>query len=164
MIEDFKRRFYVSLVLTAPILVLSKMIQGFLGFSVTIPYQGCIVFIIATALFFYGGWPFLTGLVSELKQKQPGMMTLIGLAIAVAYGYSSAIVFGLPGKDFFWELATLIVVMLLGHWIEMKSVMSASNALQLLVELLPSEAHKKEGSDWKDVPVDSLEAGDLILV
>ena len=164
MIQDFKKRFWISLILTAPILALSKMIQGFLGFELTIPFQGYIVFAIATGLFFYGGWPFLSGLYDELKKKQPGMMTLIGLAISVAYFYSSAIVFGLPGTDFFWELATLIVVMLLGHWVEMRSVMGASNALQLLVELLPSEAHKKENDQWVDVSVDSLRNGDIILI
>lgn len=164
MIRDFKKRFWVSLVLTVPVLALSKMIQGFFGFELSIPYQGEVVFALATVLFFYGGWPFLKGLYEELKSWQPGMMTLIGLAITVAYGYSSAIVFGLPGTDFFWELATLIVVMLLGHWIEMKSVMGASNALQLLVELLPNEAHKKQGNEWIDVSIDSLQTGDIILV
>ena len=164
MIEDFKKRFYVSLVLTIPILALSKMIQGFLGFDLSIPYQSYVVFALSTVLFFYGGWPFLAGLLDEVKKLQPGMMTLIGLAITVAYVYSSAIVFGLPGMDFFWELATLIVVMLLGHWIEMRSVMGASNALQLLVELLPSEAHKKDGNDWVDVSIDSLKSGDIILI
>ncbi len=164
MIQDFKKRFWVSLVLTIPVLALSKMIQGFLGFELSIPYQGEVVFGLATILFFYGGWPFLKGLYDELKSWKPGMMTLIGLAITVAYVYSSAIVFGLPGMDFFWELATLIVIMLLGHWIEMKSVMSASNALQLLVELLPNEAHKKQGDDWVDVSIDSLQSGDVILV
>ncbi len=164
MIEDFKKRFYVSLILTIPILALSKMIQGFLGFDLSIPYQSYVVFALSTVLFFYGGWPFLTGLLDEVKKLQPGMMTLIGLAITVAYVYSSAIVFGLPGMDFFWELATLIVVMLLGHWIEMRSVMGASNALQLLVELLPSEAHKKDGNDWVDVSIDSLKSGDIILI
>merc|ERR1712054_3590 len=164
MIEDFKKRFYVSLILTIPILALSKMIQGFLGFDLSIPYQSYVVFALSTVLFFYGGWPFLAGLLDEVKKLQPGMMTLIGLAITVAYVYSSAIVFGLPGMDFFWELATLIVIMLLGHWIEMKSVMSASNALQLLVELLPNEAHKKQGDDWVDVSIDSLQSGDVSLV
>ncbi|MBI41356.1 MAG: heavy metal translocating P-type ATPase, partial [Leptospiraceae bacterium] len=97
MIEDFKKRFYVSLVLTIPILALSKMIQGFLGFDLSIPYQSYVVFALSTVLFFYGGWPFLAGLLDEVKKLQPGMMTLIGLAITVAYVYSSAIVFGLPG-------------------------------------------------------------------
>ena len=113
----------------------------------------------------YGGYPFLKGFVSEVRSRAPGMMTLITLAISVAYIYSSAVTFGLAGSVFFWELATLIDVMLLGHWIEMRSVMSASGALEELAKLMPATAHKlaKDGS-LQDVPLDSLEAGDRVLV
>ena len=116
-------------------------------------------------MYFYGGWPFLTGLAAELKQRQPGMMTLISLAISVAYIYSTAVVLGLHGNVLFWELATLIDVMLLGHWIEMKSVMGASGALKALVELLPTVAHRlaADGSQ-QDVPVSGLQPGDRVLV
>jgi len=167
MVADFRRRFWVSLILTAPILVLAPLIQKTLGIEkiLAFPGDGYVQFAFATAVFFYGGRPFLKGLYDELKKSEPGMMTLIGVAILVAYVYSSAVVFGLPGKVFFWELATLIVIMLLGHWIEMRSVMGASGALEELVKLLPSEAHRlTDGGDTEDVPVAALSAGDKVRV
>ncbi|WP_214753842.1 heavy metal translocating P-type ATPase [Exiguobacterium sp. s16] len=165
MIEEYKRRFFVSLGLTIPILILSDMIQEWAGFELTFTYEKQTLFVLATIVYVYGGWPFLKGSIDELRQRNPGMMMLIGLAISVAYFYSVAIVFGYGhGHDFFWELATLIVIMLLGHWIEMRSIMGASNALQQLVRLLPSVAHRINGSDIEDVPVSALAAGDLILV
>lgn len=165
MVEDFKKRFYISLIVTIPILVLSPMIQGFIGVDWTFSYDQYILFVLATFIFFYGGWPFITGAVSELKDKNPGMMTLIGLAILVAYVYSSLTVFGLSGSGFFWELATLIDIMLLGHWIEMRSVMGASNALEELVKLMPSEAHRlDEQGNVHDVNVSDLENEDRVLV
>ncbi|WP_173917697.1 heavy metal translocating P-type ATPase [Halobacillus sp. Marseille-Q1614] len=165
MVEDFKKRFYISLIVTLPILLLSPMIQDFIGLDISFPYDQYILFGLATFVFFYGGWPFLTGALDELKQKNPGMMTLIGLAIVVAYVYSSLVVFGWSGKNFFWELATLIDIMLLGHWIEMKSVMGASNALQELVKLMPNEAHRlKENGETEDVPLSELHSEDLVLV
>ncbi|WP_214764336.1 heavy metal translocating P-type ATPase [Exiguobacterium sp. s141] len=165
MIEEYKRRFFVSLGLTIPILILSDMIQEWAGFELTFTYEKQTLFVLATIMYVYGGWPFLKGSIDELRQRNPGMMMLIGLAISVAYFYSVAIVFGYGhGHDFFWELATLIVIMLLGHWIEMRSIMGASNALQQLVRLLPSVAHRINGSDIEDVPVSALAAGDLILV
>ena len=164
MIEDFKKRFWVSLVLTVPILALSHMIQQLLGFELTFFGDQYVLFGLSTIVFFYGGWPFLKGLWDELKDKNPGMMTLIAVAITVAYVYSSAVVFGLEGMDFFWELATLIVIMLLGHWIEMKSVMGASRALELLVQMMPSEAHLVQGDQIKDIKVDELKKEDIILI
>lgn len=164
MIEDFRRRFWVSLILTIPILVLSPLIQNILGYEFTFPFDSYVLFALSSVIYFYGGWPFLTGLMDELKKKQPGMMTLIGVAITVAYGYSVAITFGLEGKTFYWELATLIDIMLLGHWIEMKSVMNASNALEKIVQLMPSEAHLLEDGQTKDVAIDQLKSGDLVLV
>ncbi|KHE72629.1 heavy metal translocating P-type ATPase, partial [Halobacillus sp. BBL2006] len=165
MIEDFKRRFYISLIVTIPILVLSPMIQNFFGMEFSFPFDQYVLFGLATFVFFYGGWPFLTGSVDELKNKEPGMMTLIGLAIVVAYGYSSLVIFGWSGRNFFWELATLIDIMLLGHWIEMKSVMGASNALQELVKLMPNEAHRLKGNGGiEDVPLQKLNSDDLVLV
>ncbi|WP_371819468.1 heavy metal translocating P-type ATPase [Exiguobacterium sp. s52] len=141
------------------------MIQEWAGFELTFTYEKQTLFVLATIVYVYGGWPFLKGSIDELRQRNPGMMMLIGLAISVAYFYSVAIVFGYGhGHDFFWELATLIVIMLLGHWIEMRSIMGASNALQQLVRLLPSVAHRINGSDIEDVPVSALAAGDLILV
>jgi len=165
MVADFRRRFWVSLVLSIPILALAPLIQDLFGFSLRFPGDGYARFALATVIFFYGGWPFLKGLIDELRQKAPGMMTLIGLAILVAYVYSSMVTFGLPGKTFFWELATLIVVMLLGHWIEMRSVMGASGALEELVKLIPAEAHRlKEDGETEDVPVHILESGDRVVV
>lgn len=164
MINDFRKRFYYTVVLTVPLLVLSPMIQRGLGFEFSFPGSRYVLFALASVIFFYGGWPFLKGLADEMKTKNPGMMTLIAVAISVAYLYSSAVVFGLEGMDFFWELATLIAIMLVGHWIEMKSVVGASNALQLLVKMIPSEAHRLDGETVTDVPVDALNAGDLILV
>ena len=164
MIEDFKKRFWISLVLTVPVLILSPMIQSFLGISWGFSGDHFVLFGLASFAFFYGGWPFLKGLYDELKDKNPGMMTLIAVAIGVAYFYSSAVVFGLPGKMFFWELVTLIDIMLLGHWIEMKSVMGASRALELLVNMMPSEAHLVEGDTTRDIPLKEVKPGDLLLV
>lgn len=167
MVADFMRRFWISLALSVPVLLLSPMIQGFLGVADTweFPFDDWVQWLIASIIFIYGGWPFLKGLVEELRKKQPGMMTLIALAIGVAYGYSSVVVFGLAGRVFFWELATLIDIMLLGHWIEMRSVMGASNALQKLVELMPADAHRvRDDGSTEDLPVDELTAGDRVLV
>lgn len=166
MIKDFRKRFWISLAFTIPILVLSPMIQGLLGFEFSLVpgYDHYLLFAFSTIVFFYGGWPFLTGLVDELKKKQPGMMTLIAVAITVAWGYSTATTFGLEGSSFFWELATLVDIMLLGHWIEMKSVMGASQSLQKLVAMMPSEAHLLKEGDTVDVKVDELEKGNKVLV
>lgn len=164
MIRDFRRRFFVSVVLSLPILALSSLIQGFLGYSLSFPGDRWVVFGLATAVFFYGGWPFLTGLVDELREKSPGMMTLIALAISVAYFYSAAVTFGLEGSPFYWELATLIGIMLAGHWIEMNSVLSASSALEKLAQLMPSQAHRKRGSEVEDVPLSEITSGDTLVI
>nr|WP_223298934.1 copper-translocating P-type ATPase [Paenibacillus darwinianus] len=141
------------------------MIQMFLGVNWRFSYDTVILFLLSSFVFFYGGAPFLTGAFRELKQKAPGMMTLISLAIVVAYVYSSLFVFGLTSADFFWELATLIVIMLLGHWLEMKSVMGASGALEELVKLIPSEAHLVTASGvTKEVAVSSLLPQQTILI
>ena len=167
MVADFRKRFIVSIIIAIPVLLLSPLIQAFLNLEKIIKFTGdsYVLFVLSTIIFFYGGWPFLKGLYSELKSKQPGMMTLIGLAISVAYIYSSAVVFGLEGKFFFWELATLIVVMLLGHWIEMRSIMGASNALTELARLMPKDAHKvTSGNTTIDISLEELKIGDMILV
>ena len=164
MIEDFKKRFWISLLLTVPVLALSEMIQHWLGFAIQFNGSQYVLFSLSSIIFFYGGWPFLVGLRDEVKEKNPGMMTLIGVAITVAYIYSSAVVFGLEGMDFFWELATLIVIMLLGHWIEMKSVMGASRALELLVQMMPAEAHLLHGDHIMDIKVEELKPNDIILI
>ncbi len=165
MVADFRRRFFVSIILMVPILALSPMIQTFLGIDWRFPGASYLLFGLSTILFFYGGWPFIKGSKEELKKKSPAMMTLITLAIIVAYVYSSLTVFILEGSDFFWELATLIVIMLLGHWIEMRSVIGASRALDELVKLMPEEAHViHENGETMDMPVSSLKTGDRILV
>ena len=167
MVADFKKRFIVSAILTLPILLLSPLIQNLLKIEDIFQFPGdvYVLFALSSVVFFYGGWPFLKGIYNELKAKQPGMMTLIALAIVVAYVYSSAVVFGLTGKFFFWELATLIDVMLLGHWIEMRSVMGASRALEELVKLMPTEAHRiaRDGKT-EDVAIEELNNGDKILI
>lgn len=167
MISDFRRRFWVSLGLTGPILLLSPMIQHWLGIADRLVFAGSpfVLLGLSSIVFFYGGWPFLAGLVDELRKRQPGMMTLIAVAISAAYLYSSAVVLGLEGETFYWELATLIDVMLLGHWIEMRSVLGASGALEALVRLLPATASRLEPDETiEEVPVAELRPGDKILV
>tara|TARA_R110002049_G_scaffold125135_2_gene280765 strand:- start:2018 stop:4204 length:2187 start_codon:yes stop_codon:yes gene_type:complete len=164
MVEDFRKRFWVSLIITIPILFFSPMIQEFFGYDFLLPGNPYYLFALSTFVYFWGAWPFLKGFYGEMKTNGAGMMTLISMAISVAYFYSTATVFGLKGEDFFWELSTLIVIMLLGHWIEMKSVLGASKALQLLVSMLPSEAHKVVGDTIQDVKLDDLIKDDIILI
>lgn len=165
MVKDFKRRFFISLILTIPILLLSPMIHSFLGVDWSFRGSSYLLAGLSTLLFFYGGKPFLSGARDELKERSPAMMTLIAFAIIIAYTYSVAATFFIEGTDFFWELATLVVIMLLGHWIEMKSVMGASRALDELIKLLPEEAHLiQEDGSTKDVEIADLKAGDSILV
>jgi len=149
------------------VLATSEMVQHFLGLRRVLAFPGdrYVELAFAAAVFFYGGWPFLTGLADELKQRRPGMMTLVALAISVAFVYSVAVVLGLPGGVFFWETATLIDIMLLGHWIEMRSVLGASRALEQLVRLLPAVAHRlRADGGTDDVPVTELRRGDRIVV
>lgn len=162
--EDFKRRFMVSLMVTVPILALSPMVQHLLGFKLEFPGSIILLFLLSTFVYFYGGYPFLKGFVREIKEHNPGMMTLIAIAISAAYFYSSAVVFGLPGEIFFWELATLIVIMLLGHWIEMRSVLGASRALEELARIMPSAAHLIQDGRTVEVRIEELRPGDRIQV
>ncbi|MDO7883334.1 heavy metal translocating P-type ATPase [Salinibacterium soli] len=161
----FRRKFWISLALTIPTLVFSEGLQDILGLSgPRFPGSQFIPAVFGLAIFVYGGLVFLRGAVTELRAKQPGMMTLISLAIVVAFGYSAAVTLGLPGMDFWWELATLITIMLLGHWIEMSAVMGAQNALGELAKLLPDEADVLHGDHVMTMPVSSLSVGDLVLV
>jgi len=166
MLEDFRNRFIVSMILTVPILILSPTIQSFFGFTFVFAGSDLILLVLATAVYLYGGWPFLKGIVQEIRDRLPGMMTLIAVAITVAYIFSAAVVLGfVSGDPFFWELATLIDIMLLGHWVEMRSVLGASRALEELVKIMPSEAHLlKEGGAIEDVRVEILKPGDKVLV
>jgi Cu2+-exporting ATPase len=164
MIADYKRRFIISLIFTIPILVLSPRIQEWIGLNLSFAGSNYLLFLLSTFVFFYGGWPFLKGIFEEFKSKTLGMMTLIAIAISVAYFYSTAVVFGLKGEVFFWELATLIDIMLLGHWIEMKSVLSASNALEKLAQLMPDTAHLIKGNDVIEVKISELSKSDRVLI
>ncbi len=163
-IEEIKKKAIVSTVLTVPVVLYSKSIQDLLGFRMPdLPGSDLIPPVLATVVFFYGGLFFLRGMLEELGRRRPGMMTLIGIAISVAYLYSlSTLIFG--GKEFFWELTTLIVVMLWGHWIEMKSVLGASRALEELVKLMPTTANLIRNGETVQVHVSELKAGDLVLV
>lgn len=165
MIKDFKKRFWISLLISLPIVVLAPMIQDLLGYELRFNNDRYAQFALSSIIFFYGAWPFLKGAKDELKERTPAMMTLIALAISVAYFYSSAVVFGLEGKIFFWELASLIVIMLLGHWIEMKSVMGASNALQELAKMMPSTAHRlDENGQQEEIALKDLQSQNVILI
>ena len=167
MVADFRRRFWVTLVLTPPILLLSPMIQHALGLMGRINFPGddLLLFALSTVVYLYGGWPFLTGFVDEARRRQPGMMTLIALAITAAYVFSAATTFGFPGESFYWELATLIAIMLLGHWIEMRSVLGASRVLEELVRLLPDSATRlRADGSFEEVPISALALGDRVIV
>ncbi|MGB4593932.1 MAG: copper-translocating P-type ATPase [Coriobacteriia bacterium] len=165
-LADFRRRFWVSLALTVPVILISPglpLVSG--GRVLDVPGADWILLGLSTTLYVFGGMPFLKGLVRELRDRKPGMMTLVAVAISVAYFYSAATVLGLEGMPFFWELATLIDIMLLGHWIEMRSVGEASKALESLAKLMPSQAHRKnpDGSTT-DVDLGQLQTGDVVLV
>jgi len=163
--QMFKKKFWISLGVTIPVLLFSEAIQTWLGFTwLKVPYQQEILLVLSAIIYVYGGLPFLQGLVEELRSRQPGMMTLIGTAISVAFFYSAATVVAISGVDFFWELATLIDVMLLGHWIEARSVLGASHALEELVRIMPTTAHILNNGKVTDVSVAQLNPGDLVLV
>lgn len=162
--EDFLKRFWLCVILTIPVLLLSEMIQHWFGFHLTFPGDRYVLLTLGSVIYFYGGMPFLTGMVREMKHRNIGMMTLVALAITVAYVYSVAVALGLEGMDFFWELATLIDIMLLGHWLEMRSQMAASNALHSLIALLPAVVHVEEQGVVRDINVKALKAQDTILI
>ncbi len=165
MIADFLRRFWVCILLSVPVVAFSMMFQALVGYHLDFPFRNLIVLVLASVIYIYGGWPFLTGLIGELRNRQLGMMTLVAVAITAAYAYSVAVAVGwLQGMDFFWELATLIDIMLLGHYLEMKSVAGASRSLELIIQMLPSEAHKVDGNKLNDVQVNTLTIGDVVLV
>lgn len=163
--SDFLRKFWVTLVLTIPILAYSDLPLLFFEWSApAFPGSDYLSLVLGTVIFFYGGWVFITGAVSELKVRLPGMMTLIALAITAAYGYSVFASLTGTGMNLFWELATLIAVMLIGHWIEMKAVMGASGALKELAKLLPDKAEVIRGNQTISLALAELEEGDIVLV
>ncbi|MFP4522154.1 MAG: heavy metal translocating P-type ATPase, partial [Fibrobacterota bacterium] len=164
MVKNFRKKFIVSAIVTLPILALSPVFGDLVGLQTDIPGKTWILFTLSSFIFLYGGLPFLKGMLKELRERQPAMMTLIALALCVSYIYSTAVVFGLDGKYFFWELATLIDIMLLGHWIEMKSVMRASKATKKLAALLPDTAHRISGNETEDIPVSDIKKGDRLRI
>lgn len=164
-VEMFRDKFWWSIALTVPTLVWSPMIQHWLGFHApTFPGSHYIPAIFGTILFFYGGMVFLQGAAREIKSRLPGMMTLISLAISVAFVFSLVVTFGVPGVDLWWELSTLITIMILGHWIEMRSIFQAQGALKELAKLVPDTAVRLIGERTEEVPVADLREGDVILV
>jgi P-type Cu2+ transporter len=168
MVADFRRRFWISLVLTVPVLILSPMVRDFVGQGMAPLFatEEWIALGLSSVIYFWGGWPFLQGALPEIRSGRPGMMTLVALAISTAYFYSAAVTLGLPGGEpFYWELATLVTIMLLGHWLEMRSVLGASRALEELVRLLPDTALRvKVDGGTEDVPVAALVAGDRVVI
>ncbi|MXV39100.1 cadmium-translocating P-type ATPase [Flavobacteriaceae bacterium Ap0902] len=163
-LADFRKRFIVSSIITIPVLALSPMIQAWLGFRLAFQGSSYLLAALATFIFIYGGKPFLKGLYHEVKDNAIGMMTLIGVAITVSWAYSLATTLGLEGNDFYWEMATLIDIMLIGHYFEMKSVMGASNSLEMLVNMMPDTAHQIKDSKERDVSVDELEKDDILRI
>jgi P-type Cu2+ transporter len=165
-VEMFRDRFWVCLALTVPALVWEPMLQDWFGYRApTFPGSGFVPAIFGTIVFFYGGWVFLHGAARELADRLPGMMTLIALAISVAFLYSAAVTLGFAGHALWWELATLVTIMLLGHWVEMRSIFQAQGALKELAKLLPDTALRLTGSDQtEEVPVEQLREGDLLLI
>ena len=161
---DFLRRFWICLGLTIPVLLLSHMVQSWVGISISFSGDKYLLLGLSTFIYFYGGWPFIVGMIREVRYRNIGMMTLVALAITVAFVYSVATVFGLPGMDFFWELATLIDIMLLGHWLEMRSEMAASKALESLVALLPSFVHVERNGSMIDIELKELRNNDTVLI
>jgi P-type Cu2+ transporter len=164
--QMFRVRFWWSLLLSIPVLLYSEMVRMWLGFSPpSFPFHEWIPFVFSVIIFAYGGVPFLQMAVPELQERKPGMMTLISLAISVAFIYSVAAQFVSLGEGFFWELVTLIDIMLLGHWLEMRSVRQASGALNQLAKLMPDTAERIHHGDMTEtVPVSGLKQGDLVLV
>lgn len=161
---DFLKRFWVSLVITVPILLLSHMIQHWLGFNLKFTGDNYVLLALGTIIYVYGGMPFLKGMVGEIRAKAIGMMTLVAIAITVAYVYSVAVALGLKGMDFFWELATLIDIMLLGHWLEMRSQMAASKALQSLVALLPNSVTVERNGEAVKIKLEELQNGETVII
>lgn len=161
---DFLKRFVVSTIFSIPVVALSPMIQQWFGFEWAFTGDDLVLFALSTFIFLYGGYPFLKGLYDEVKHHAIGMMTLIGVAIIVAWAYSVAVTFGLEGMDFYWEMATLIDIMLIGHYFEMRSVTGASRSLELLVKMMPSTAHHIMDDHIHDMPVEHLKIGHKVLV
>src|SRR5262245_37402493 len=162
--EQFRRRFWLSLLLTIPLVVTSEMVMDWFGYELDFPGIGVLGPVLGSIVFWWGGWPFLAGGVAEVRDRQPGMMLLISMAITVAYGASMATTFDALDLEFWWELAALVTIMLLGHWQEMKAIGQARGALAALAELIPDDAEVVDGNETRTVAVAELRVGDVVLV
>ena len=161
----FRDRFWLSLLLTIPVLLYSQRIQDWLNITApSFPGSELVPAILSSVIFFYGGLVFIKSAIGEIKARRPGMMTLIAMAISVAFIYSLAVQLGLPGETFFWELATLVTIMLLGHWLEMASIKKAQSALDAIAQLIPDKAEKLVKGKPRSVLVSQLKVGDLVLI
>lgn len=162
----FARPFWISLILTIPVLIYGHLFQELFRYTAPrFPGSNYLPFVLSSIIYWYGGWVFLSSAAGEVKNRAPGMMTLVALAISTAYFYSVAATFGLvSGMDFYWELATLVTIMLLGHWMEMRAVGSAQSALNELAKLLPDTAERIRNGRTEEVPVSALHDNDLVLV
>lgn len=164
MVRDFKKRFFLSLLVTVPILLLSPTVQDWLGIHFTFRGQGLSLFILASIIVVYGARPFYLGAITELKKGLLGMMVLVTLAVGAGYIYSIATTFFIDAPDFYWEISTLVVFLLFGHWMEMRSVLGASGALKELVKLIPPTANLLQDGEVVQVKTSALQVGDIILV
>ena len=163
--EMFRRRFWLSLLLTIPLVVTSEMVMDWFGYSLDFPGREALGPVLGSIVFWWGGWPFLAGGVAEVRDRRPGMMLLITLAIVVAYTASLATSLDAFDLEFWWELAALVTIMLLGHWQEMTAIMQAQGALSALAALLPDEAERLDGAgEPHTVALADLRVGDLVLV
>ncbi|KKU03679.1 MAG: Copper-transporting ATPase [Candidatus Woesebacteria bacterium GW2011_GWC2_47_16] len=164
MAEDFKRRFFIVLPLTIIVLILSPKIQEWFGFSLDFPFRNFALFALGSIIALFGGWPFYSSARDELRSRNWGMMTLVSLAVISGYSFSVAATFLFPGESLWWEISTLVLVFLFGHWMEMRAVLGTGNALKELAKLIPPTAHKLVGKEVKDVQTEELVKGDLVLV
>ena len=164
MAEDFKRRFFIAVPLTVIVLILSPKIQEWFGFSLDFPLRNFALFALGSVIALFGGWPFYTAAKDELRARNWGMMTLVSLAVSSGYLFSVAATFVFPGESLWWEISTLVLAFLFGHWMEMRAVLGTGNALKELAKLIPPTAHKLEGKEIKDVQTEELIKGDLVLV
>ncbi|HVF74297.1 MAG TPA: heavy metal translocating P-type ATPase [Acidimicrobiales bacterium] len=160
----FRRRFWITAALSVPVVATSHMVMDWFGYTLDFPGMSWVGPVLGTVIFLWGGWPFLAGGVSEARSRRPGMMALISLAIVVAFVASAATSLGWFGLDFWWELAALIVIMLLGHWQEMRALGQARGALTALAELLPDTAERVTQDGIEEVPLTTLAPGDIVLV
>ena len=164
MAEDFKRRFFVVFPLTIVVLILSPKIQEWFGFTLEFPLRNTVLFGLGSLIALYGGWPFYVASKDELRSKNWGMMTLVSLAVLSGFLFSAAATFLFPGESLWWEISTLVLAFLFGHWMEMRAVIGTGNALRELAKLIPPTAHKILGKEVKDVNTEELDKGNFVLV